>query len=260
MPARAVPATLEAARCYINRLQRGCPRPLFALRAGNIAPRSPIARSGTGAPASHDHPIAARHRPLQVHDDAGRPASLSGRARRVPIQVPQPRRRPDALHRRDPRRDSRALQPALRPRRAHLSARMAVLQERFRRSSGPLPARRALHPRRSLPKAPTARSTSRSGDRGSTRSCSRSRCSRSSPRCTTATSIRGRSSARVGGGSREKIERMNGVADPEFRIADYGTRRRFSRDVARRGAAHAAAGSGRSSSARATSASRWRSD
>jgi nicotinate phosphoribosyltransferase len=28
---------------------------------------------------------------------------------------------------------------------------------------------------------------------------------------------------------REKIERINGVADPEFRIADYGTRRRFSR-------------------------------
>src|SRR6478609_3599663 len=28
---------------------------------------------------------------------------------------------------------------------------------------------------------------------------------------------------------REKIERMNAVADPEFRIADYGTRRRFSR-------------------------------
>src|SRR5262252_959825 len=28
---------------------------------------------------------------------------------------------------------------------------------------------------------------------------------------------------------RVKIEQMNGVADPEFRIADYGTRRRFSR-------------------------------
>ena len=28
---------------------------------------------------------------------------------------------------------------------------------------------------------------------------------------------------------REKIDRMNAVADPEFRIADYGTRRRFSR-------------------------------
>jgi nicotinate phosphoribosyltransferase len=28
---------------------------------------------------------------------------------------------------------------------------------------------------------------------------------------------------------REKIEQMNAVSDPEFRIADYGTRRRFSR-------------------------------
>ncbi len=28
---------------------------------------------------------------------------------------------------------------------------------------------------------------------------------------------------------REKVERINAVADPEFRIADYGTRRRFSR-------------------------------
>ena len=28
----------------------------------------------------------------------------------------------------------------------------------------------------------------------------------------------------------EKIGRMNAVADPEFRIADYGTRRRFSRE------------------------------
>src|SRR5262249_25016008 len=27
----------------------------------------------------------------------------------------------------------------------------------------------------------------------------------------------------------DKIERINGVADPAFRIADYGTRRRFSR-------------------------------
>ena len=44
--------------------------------AGNIAADGPASRS-----TLHDHPVAARHRPLQVHDDAGRAASFS-RARR----------------------------------------------------------------------------------------------------------------------------------------------------------------------------------
>ena len=36
-------------------------------------------------------------------------------------------------------------------------------------------------------------------------------------------------SPKGGGGWRAKVEQINAVADPEFRIADYGTRRRFSR-------------------------------
>ena len=56
-----------------------------------------------------DHPVAARHRPLQVHDDAGRAASLSRRAGRVPVQVPQPERRARAAHRRRSKRASATL-------------------------------------------------------------------------------------------------------------------------------------------------------
>ena len=40
---------------------------------------------------------------------------------------------------------------------------------------------------------------------------------------------RARSSRRARGASPAKIEQLNAVPDPEFRIADYGTRRRFSR-------------------------------
>ena len=102
-----------------------------------------------------------------------------------------------------------------------------------------------------------ARSTSRSRDRGCTRSCSRCRCSRSCPRSTTATCIRSPISPKAAARLATKIDQINAVPDPEFRIADYGTRRRFSRawqdevivDAARRA-------SGRSSSARATCSSR----
>ena len=39
-----------------------------------------------------------------------------------------------------------------------------------------------------------------------------------------------RSRPKGGAGSPRRSTRINAVADPEFRIADYGTRRRFSRD------------------------------
>ena len=98
--------------------------------------------------APPDHPFAARHRPVQVHDDAGGAASLPGCAGRVPLSLPQWRRRPDAAHRRDPRRDPLAVPPALHARRARVPARLALLQERLRRPAGALPARRAIHRRR----------------------------------------------------------------------------------------------------------------
>ena len=96
-------------------------------------------------PRPDDHSVAARHRPLQVHDDAGRPASFRGGAGRVPLQVPQRQRRPDAVRGGDRGGDPRAVRPAVLSRRARLPAQLALLQERLRRPAGPLPPRRALH-------------------------------------------------------------------------------------------------------------------
>ena len=49
-----------------------------------------------------------------------------------------------------------------------------------------------------------------------------------------------RTSPRAARGSRRRSTQINAVADPEFRIADYGTRRRFSRDWQEEVIAHAA--------------------
>jgi len=115
--------------------ESGCPR-------RQRVPWLPLSPS-RGTP--HDHRVAARHRSVQVHDDAGRPASFPRRAGRVPVQMPHSRGRPDAVLEPDRERDRRAVQPALHARRAPIPAALAFSQKRLRRSAGPVPARSPLH-------------------------------------------------------------------------------------------------------------------
>ena len=91
---------------------------------------------------------AARHRPVQVHDDAGRAASFSGRARRVPLQVPQPGHRPRAVHRRDPRAGrTGCARCASASSELDVPARHAVHQERLRRLPRSVPAQHQVRSR-----------------------------------------------------------------------------------------------------------------
>ena len=127
-------------------------------------------------------------------------------------------------------------------RRARLPARVALPQERLRRPARAVPARRALRRVDASAGFADARSTSRSRAPGCTRSCSRCRCWRSSARSTSGARSRSPTSPRVARRLAAKIEPINAVADPEFRIADYGTRRRFSGPGRRRSSlAHRAA-------------------
>ena len=204
-----------------------------------------------------DHPVAARHRPVQVHDDAGRPASFSRRAGRVSVQVPQRGRRPARRTSRRSARDRGALHAALHAARARVPAQLALPQERLRRPARAVPARRAVHPRQ---RASKGRRRDRHHDQGAVAahhpvrgSGAGDRVGGLQPQRASAAGLR----RGPRGASRRRSTQLNAVPDPEFRIADYGTRRRFSRDwqdeVLRTLQATA---SGRSSSARATSSSR----
>ena len=110
-----------------------------------------------------DHYQPARHRPVQVHDDAGGAAPVSGRAGRVPLQVPQcPRARHRTWRRTcdEIREEIRPLvQPAVPGRRTGLPAFDAFHQERLRRFPRPVPAQREVHQRHR--RCRRARSTSR---------------------------------------------------------------------------------------------------
>ena len=105
------------------------------------------------APVRHDHPVAARHRPLQVHDDAGRPASFPGRAGRVPVQVPQRGRGPHALCRRDPRRGPRAVPRCGSARTSSTTCAAGVSSRATSSTCWPLPAGRAVHRDRAASRA-----------------------------------------------------------------------------------------------------------
>ena len=190
----------------------------------------------------HDHPVAARHRPLQVHDDAGRAASFRRGAGRVPLQVPQPGRRPDAVRRaRSATRSARCATCASRRRSSTTCAAGASsratsstcsglfqLDERFIRVDAQRRTRRA-------------RSTSRSRGRGCTRSCSRCRCSRSCPRSTTATRVPAPDFAEGRRRLAAKIAQVNAVDRPRVPHRRLRHAPPLLARLARRGAAHAEA-------------------
>src|SRR6266851_4729137 len=93
---------------------------------------------------THDHPVVAGHRPVQVHHDAGRAAPLSRRAGRVPVQVPHRGRQPACSSRRDPRGDRGALRAQVPRRRARVPAQPALHEVGLRRLPGPVPVQREV--------------------------------------------------------------------------------------------------------------------
>lgn len=93
----------------------------------------------------HDHSKPARHRPLQVHDDASGASPLSGRPGRIPLQVPQSGCRPGAVRGADPRGGAASLLAAVQGCRVELPALDALHQERLRRLSRPVPPEREVH-------------------------------------------------------------------------------------------------------------------
>src|SRR5467141_263277 len=93
---------------------------------------------------THDHPVVAGHRPVQVHHDAGRAAPLSRRAGRVPVQVPHRGRQPASASRRDPRGDRGALRAQVPRRRARVPAQSALHEVGLRRLPGPVPVQREV--------------------------------------------------------------------------------------------------------------------
>jgi len=204
------------------------PRPRVRRRGFDpAAGRCHNARPTAPRPRLHDHHQPARHRPVQVHDDAGRAAPLSRCAGRVPLQWPQPRHRPDAVRRRDPRADRGAVHAALLRGGTRLPARPALHQERFRRlprlfqlntkyitSSRRRPARRDRHRHQGAVAAHDPVRDPGAGDR------QRGLLPRPSAAPTS------RPAARL-------LDKIALVRDDprlaELRIADYGTRRRFSK-------------------------------
>ena len=183
----------------------------------------------TSAPHHHDHPQPARHRPLQVHDDAGGAAPLSGCAGGVPLQVPQPRHRPGAVRRR---------------RSAKRCAHLCSLQ--FQDAELALPALDALHQERlrRLPRAVPA--STRSTSTIIPQALGRARHPHRGPWLHTILfeipvlaivnevyfrNTQPRPDLAEGRRRLEtKIAQLQGEGLSELKIADYGTRRRFSKD------------------------------
>lgn len=92
------------------------------------------------------HPVPARHRPVQVHHDAGGAPPAPRCPGAVPVQVPHARHRPGPLHRPDRRRDRPPVQPAFQRRGAGLHAWPALREARLRRFPRPVPPRPQVHP------------------------------------------------------------------------------------------------------------------
>ena len=192
--------------------------------AGTMAALVAVAR---GTP--HDHRVAARHRPVQVHDDAGRAASFSGRAGRVPVQMPHAG--VDLTPYYEPRSSARspACAACVSRTRARIPARWRFLksdfvdllglfqldQDRFVTPGAPAATPGEIDIAIKGPwlhtilfEVPVLAIVSEVYFR------------ETQPRPDFAEGRR-RLDA--------KIAQINAVPDPEFRIADYGTRRRFSR-------------------------------
>ena len=97
----------------------------------------------TGAPTLskkgfHDHSVASRHGPLQIHDAAVRAAPVPGRRGRVPLQVPYARRRPSSDDRRDRGRDRSPHVDLLHRRGACVPGVVALHEVGLHRVSEPL--------------------------------------------------------------------------------------------------------------------------
>ena len=172
--------------------------------------------------ATHDHRVAPRHRPVQVHDDAGRAASLPDRAGRISLQVPHAGRRPDAVRRRDRARDRRLVRLAVSPGNSTTCAAGASSRAILSICWACFTSTSALsaYARRGPPRA---RSRSRSWDRGCTRSSSRCRSSPSSARCTSG----------IIGRARISPKDASGCGPRSHRSTQYLTRSSGSRTTAR---------------------------
>ena len=179
----------------------------------------------------HDHPVAARHRPLQVHDDAGRAASVPGGAGRVPVQVPQRRTSTSSpVRRRDRGRDPRAVRAALH---AATSSTTCGAGASSRATSSTCSGLFQLDERFiTVDAAPGLAARDRHHDQGAVAAHDPVRGAGARDRhrgLLPQHACRRRTSPRAAARLAAKIAQINAVADPEFRIADYGTRRRFSR-------------------------------